>query len=285
MLVLGRLLKSWISPLVLLFLVGCSSTSLVKTYDGPKVDPSRSAILSVSDGIEVLSVNGKEVKKYLLPELDINYQLLPGVNTVTFTHETLWAIPGKKEVGESNAELIVTKPMIVRFNAKVGEVYHFEFESPESKDEARNSVATFKAKVLDSSDQFVTESSLYVEGADGSNEAVVAATNSNASSAAVVGAGQTANAANATAAVNGGAVAEGSVAGGVAATGGVAVGAAVAGSSVAGQSAVPSTATSTMPVAPVSAQGGALPTIEGLKVLWGSASTEEKKEFLKWAFK
>ena len=42
---------------------------------------------------------------------------------------------------------------------------------------------------------------------------------------------------------------------------------------------------STLPVtAPVS-QGGALPTIEALKVLWSGASTEEKKEFLKWAFK
>lgn len=275
MLVLGRLLKSWMSPLVLLFLVGCSSTSLVKTYDGPQVDPSRSAILSVSDGIEVLSVNGKEVKKYLLPELDINYQLLPGVNSVTFTHETLWAIPGKKEVGESNAELITTKPMMVRFNAKIGEVYHFEFESPDSKNEARNSVATFKAKLVDSSGQFVTESSLYVEGADTSDNAVVAAANSNASSVA----GQSANATGATTAVagSGGAVAGGAVAGGVAA------GTIVAGSAGAEQSAVPSSSVSAMPVAP--AQGGALPAIEGLKVLWGSASTEEKKEFLKWAFK
>ncbi len=263
MLVLGRLLKSWVSPLVLLFLVGCSSISLVKTYDGPQVDPSRSAILSVSDGIEVLSVNGKEVKKYLFSELDLNYQLLPGVNTITFTHETLWAKPGKKEIGEPNAELIVTKPMMVRFNAKVGEVYHFDFESPESKNEARNNVAGFKATLVDSSGRFVTESVLYVEGADSSGNAVVAAAPST----------QAVDLVSAT----GGAV--GSSAAAVAATGG-----AVAGAAVAGQAAAPTTVTAAA-VAPVSAQRGALPTIEGLKVLWDSASTEEKKEFLKWAFK
>ena len=77
MLVLGRLLKRWVILVVVVFLSGCSSLSLVKTYDGPQVDPSRSAILATSDGIEILSVNGKKVKKYLIPELDLNYQLLP----------------------------------------------------------------------------------------------------------------------------------------------------------------------------------------------------------------
>jgi len=261
MLVLGRLLKSWITPWVFLFLVGCSSTSLVKTYDGPQVDPSRSAVLSVSDGIEVLSVNGKEVKKYLLPELDLNYQLLPGVNIVTFTHETLWAKAGKKEEGESNAELIVTKPMMVRFNAKAGEVYHFNFESPESRNEALNNVATFDAMLVDSSGRFVAASALYVEGDDSSGGAVVAGVNNQK---AALGSAPDNAAGGATVAVTG---------------------AAVAGGVVAAQATAPANTAALMPVAPVSAQGGALPTIEALKVLWESASTDEKKEFLKWAFK
>lgn len=270
MLVLGRLLKSWMSPLVLLFLVGCSSTSLVKTYDGPQVDPSRSAVLSVSDGIEVLSVNGKEVKKYLLPKLDINYQLLPGVNSITFTHETLWAKPGKKESGEANAELIVTKPMVVRFNAKVGEVYHFQFDNPENQNEARNNVASFKATLLDSSDRFVAESSLYVEGADSSGEAIVAANNNQEISSA---------------GDSDGSISGASVATGAAVAGGAVAGSTATGTAVAAQPAVATNAAAAMPIAPASGQGGALPTIEALKVLWDGASTEEKKEFLKWAFK
>lgn len=261
MLVLGRLLKSWVSPFVLLFLVGCSSTSLVKTYDGPQVDPSRSAILSVSDGIEVHAVNGKKVKKYLIPELDLNYQLLPGVNTITFTHETLWARPGKKEKGESNAELIVTQPMMVSFNAKVGEVYHFEFESPENRSEAQNGVASFKATLVDSSGSFVAESALYTEGADTSAAAVAAVPNSQK-------ARSVSSTSGTTAAVAGAAVSGGVVAGGVVAT----------------QAVAPTNTGVVVPSAPVT-QGGALPAIEALKVLWGSASTDEKKEFLKWAFK
>ncbi|WP_250656768.1 DUF2057 family protein [Alkalimarinus coralli] len=245
MLVLGRLLRSWVSLFVLVFLVGCSSTSLVKTYDGPQVDPSRSAVLSTSGGIEILSVNGKEVKKYLIPELDLNYQLLPGVNTVTFTHETLWAKPGKKEIGESNAELIVTEPMVVSFNAKAGEVYRFVFDSPDSKQEARDSVASFKAKLVDSSERFVTESSLYAEGSEGGAVIPVAA----------------------------------------AATATTAVVATAAVSPETSPRAVAPTAPAVTQAAQVTPQGGALPAIDALKVLWDSATTEEKKEFLKWAFK
>ncbi|UZE95616.1 DUF2057 domain-containing protein [Alkalimarinus alittae] len=252
MLVLGKLQRVWLSLLVLLVMSGCSSTSLVKTYDGPQVDPSRSAVLSVSDGIEVLSVNGKEVKKYLIPELDLNYQLLPGVNVITFTHETLWAKPGKKEIGESNAELIVTKPMMIRFNAKVGEVYRFNFESPENKRAARANVDSFKATLVDSSDRFVAESTLYVEGDATENTAAVAAT-----------AGQSS---------------EGNVA--VAAT---AVASVAAVSGVASETSM--VAPTAVPVRATATQGGALPTIDALKVLWDSASTDEKKAFLKWAFK
>lgn len=255
MFVLGKLQRSWFSLLVFFVISGCSSTSLVKTYDGPAVDPSRSAVLSVTDGIEVLTVNGRKVKKYLLPELDLNYQLLPGVNVITFTHETLWAKPGKKEKGESNAELIVTKPMMIQFNAKAGEVYRFDFESPENKRIAKANVANFKASLVDSSGRFVTESTLYTEGSDEKSDTkVIASTQSNSGSGV------------ATAAVAGGALA-----------GGMVVGSSASNGAVRSEPAVM--------VAPTPSQGGALPTIDALKVLWDGASTEEKKEFLKWAFK
>lgn len=239
----SRLVARWASVVALLFLVGCSSTSLVKTYDGPQVDPSRSAILATAEGIEIISVNGKEVKKYLIPELDINYQLLPGVNTVVFTHETLWAKPGKKEVGESNAELVVTKPMQVSFNARAGEVYRFKFGYPESRAEAYQFAESFKAELLDSSERVVAESTPYVNGADST---ALAALPVNEASTATVAAMP------------------------------VVAGAAVA---------VSTAPAASVPVAVAPAGGGALPTIDALKVLWESASTEEKKAFLKWAFK
>lgn len=252
-----RWLAVWVAALPLVFLAGCSSTSLVKTYDGPAIDVSRSAILSVADGIEVISVNGKEVKSYLMPQLDINYQILPGENSVVFTHETLWAKPGKKEDGESNSELVVTKPMQVNFSAKAGEVYRFTFGQPENRAEAYDFAKTFKATLVDSSEGFIAESMLYSEAG-----AVTSEVASTSVSSASVGASSVAAASSAPIAVAGA---------------GAAVGVAVASS--------PSPSVTTSTAVAGTTQGGALPTIEGLKVLWDSASTNEKKEFLKWAFK
>lgn len=249
-----RFLMGWGAVFSLIFLAGCSSTSLVKTYDGPKVDVSRSAVLSTSGGIEILSVNGQEVKSYLMPQLDINYQILPGQNSVIFTHETLWAKPGRKEDGESNSELIVTEPMQMSFNAKAGEVYGFVFGHPENRAEASEFAKTFKATLVDSSEGFIAESTLYVEGAATSEEKAAVASASVAAAPIPVSAGSPVVSSSGTA------------------------GAAVAGAS-AGVIAVGAS------VSPASSQGGALPTIDGLKVLWSSASTAEKKEFLKWAFK
>ena len=252
----------WGAVFSLIFLAGCSSTSLVKTYDGPKVDVSRSAVLSTSGGIEILSVNGQEVKSYLMPQLDINYQILPGQNSVIFTHETLWAKPGRKEDGESNSELIVTEPMQMSFNAKAGEVYGFVFGHPENRAEASEFAKTFKATLVDSSEGFIAESTLYVEGAATSEQKAAVAPVAPVAPASVaatppsipVSAGSSVvSSSNAT-------------------------GAAVAGASI-GAVAVGGS------VSPVPSQGGALPAIDALKVLWDSASTAEKKEFLKWAFK
>jgi len=242
-----RFLARWVAVFSLIFLAGCSSTSLIKTYDGPKVDVSRSSILSVTGGIEVLSVNGKEVKTYLLPELDLNYQILPGENSVVFTHETLWAKPGKREAGEPNSELIVTEPMQMSFNAKAGEVYSFVFGQPENRMEASDFAKTFKATLVDSSEGFIAESTLYAEvSKSGENKVVAAPVKSTSVSV------SPAKVASAPVAVTG---------------------------AVVGAAAVVSSASTG------SSQEGGLPTIDGLKVLWDSASTAEKKEFLKWAFK
>ncbi len=258
-----RLLMGWVAVwgviLPLVFLAGCSSTSLVKTYDGPKVDVSRSAILSTSGGIEILSVNGQEVKSYLIPQLDINYQILPGQNSVVFTHETLWAKPGKKEDGESNSELVVTEPMQVTFNAKAGEVYSFVFGRPENRAEAAEFAKTFKATLVDSSEGFIAESTLYAEASESEdNKAVAVVTPTSVAPVSV------------------------------SATPGVASSSAAGTVAVVGASAgvVAASSANTVAVVPsASSQGGALPSIDALKVLWDSASTEEKKEFLKWAFK
>ena len=255
-----RFLMGWVAVFSLIFLAGCSSTSLVKTYDGPKVDVSRSAVLSTSGGIEILSVNGQEVKSYLMPQLDINYQILPGQNSVVFTHETLWAKSGKKEDGESNSELIVTEPMQMTFNAKAGEVYSFVFGHPENRAEATDFAKTFKATLVDSSEGFIAESTLYAKASATEENKVVA-----------VAAPVSVAPASASAGSSG------------AASSSVAGAAAVTGASVGAVAASSASAIAVAPSAP--SQGGALPAIDALKVLWDSASTAEKKEFLKWAFK
>ena len=246
-----RFFTRWVAVLPLVFLVGCSSTTLIKTYDGPKVDVSRSAVLSTTGGIEIISVNGQEVKTYLIPELDLNYQILPGQNSVVFTHETLWAKPGKREEGESNSELIVTEPMQMSFNAKAGEVYSFVFGYPENRAEASEFAKTFKATLVDSSEGFVAESTLYADASKSTESKVAVVPVSTPSELASGSEGVTVP---------------------------VNANVAVAGATVGAVAVVSSASVESVP-------GGALPSIDALKVLWDSASTAEKKEFLKWAFK
>lgn len=213
-------------------LIACSSGTIVKTYEGETLLKEQIAILNAPEYITLVSVNGRDVPRYLLSSIDVNYGLKPGLNVVVFEYESVWAV-ARSGADEPRSERVSSGKKEVVIDASVGEKYTFKFDQAENIRDAKAMAGNFSASIVNQKDEVVASSA-----ALGSYQPVVQASNSS-------------NQAQSAATVDGASV-----------------------------------ATPLASTAPVTATGASssLPPVEGMKVLWNSATAEEKKAFLKWAF-
>lgn len=197
-----------------LVLSGCSSSmTRVQTWEG-EASTEGSALLKAPGEIRVASVNGRPMGNFLIDDLALDYELLPGENQVVFSYKTIWAKTGVVRNGESKVHVVETERHAVTFDAEAGETYQFEFDKPESRQAAEAMTSDFSGALVNSAGEQVAA----FESWDGQSPATPART------------------------------------------------------PVPGASAAQST----------TPQPGN--TLEQLKALWGSASEEEKRTFLRWAF-
>lgn len=199
-------------------LAGCSSTmGNVKTWEGD-ADEAHTAVLKAPAEIKVQQVNGHNQTNFLMDDLALDFDLLPGENHVVFTYKTIWAKSGVVRNGESKVHVVETAPQAVTIDAKPGETYRFDFQPPANRQEAEAFAGNFSADIVNASSEVVATASAW----DGRSS------------------GQTAGAR-------------------------VPVG---SGGSDSGTTA--------------SAERES--TLEELKALWGEATEEERRTFLRWAF-
>lgn len=168
------------SALVLLavFLSACSN-KIVKTYEGAALAKKDVAILVAGETIEVVSVNGKKVNKYLLKNLETSYGLKPGSNEVVFQYTEVWAkAPRGQE--DSRSELVASGSQLVQFEAKAGETYRFEYDRVEDVRESRILAESFSASVVDNSNAVIALSSVYDAAAIAAATAAAAPVSQNA---------------------------------------------------------------------------------------------------------
>lgn len=205
---------------LLVILGGCSSAmSNVKTWEGD-ADDSRTAVLKAPAEIKVKQVNGRRLTNFLMDDLALDFELLPGENQVVFTYKTIWAKSGVVRNGESKVHVVETAPQAVTIDARPGETYRFDFEPPANRRDAEAFASDFSADIVNASSEVVASASAW----DGRSAKQTTA-------------------------------ARAPVGSGVDDSGGV-------GSKVTeGES-----------------------TLEELKALWGEASEEERRTFLRWAF-
>jgi uncharacterized protein YccT (UPF0319 family) len=150
-----------ITMLVLLALiVSACSSKIVKTYEGETLTLKDVSILVAGETIEIVSVNGKAMTKYLLKNLETSYGLKPGLNKVVFKYAEVWA---KAPRGDEDArsELVASGPQLVEFEAAPGEAYRFEYDRVEDVRESRILAASFTASVVDQSNAVVGLSGIY----------------------------------------------------------------------------------------------------------------------------
>ena len=202
---------------VMVVITGCSTgVSRIQTWEGAVENAEQVALLSAPGAVKVREVNGKPMAGFLIDDLGLDYELLPGENRVVFTYKTIWAKAERADDDESKVYIVETPRQTVTINAKPGETYQFDIEKPETRKEAETQARNFSVALLNSSGQTVATSSPWV--ASDSRQAIARAPVPEAQKADV-----------------------------------------------------PDDASS-------------ITTLEQLKSLWGDATEEEKREFLRWAF-
>lgn len=205
----------------LLVLGGCASgMGVVKTWNGNPAGASEAATLKAPGEIEVTQVNGQAMSNFLMEDLALDYALLPGENEVVFVYKTIWAKSGVVRNGESKVHVIESAPQVARFEAQPGETYTFEFDAPESRQEAERVMPEFSADIVTSGGQAVASSSTWDP----------------------------------------------------------------AQSMVASRTPLPESQPSRQSQTRASVQADNTPALDQLKAIWQTASDEEKKAFLRWAF-
>lgn len=118
------------------FLTGCSSSmTRVQTWDGGAAEGG-TALLEAPGEIRVTQVNGRNMGNFLMDDLALNYDLLPGENQVVFSYKTIWAKAGVVRNGESKVHVVETEPHAATFTAQAGETYRFDFDKPDSRRDA-----------------------------------------------------------------------------------------------------------------------------------------------------
>lgn len=145
-----------VAAIAVVILAGCSSNmSNIKTWQGDDVDVSETAVLKAPGEIQVQQVNGRTLTNFLMDDLALDYELLPGENQVVFTYKTIWAKSGVVRNGESKVHVIETAPQAVTIDAQPGETYRFSFEPPASRSEAEIFASEFAADIVNTSGEAV----------------------------------------------------------------------------------------------------------------------------------
>lgn len=152
---------------VLTALVGCSSgLSTIQTWESTADRPESPALLASPSSIKVREVNARRMSSFIMDDLALEYELVPGRNEVVFTYKTIWAKNTVVDNGESKVHVVETPRQVFRFDAQPGATYRFDVEKPDRRAGAEALSENFTARLLDSESKVVAESSLWVAKED-----------------------------------------------------------------------------------------------------------------------
>ncbi|MCK7568834.1 MULTISPECIES: DUF2057 family protein [Marinobacter] len=157
-----RSLRFLMAGLLALVVAGCSSTlTRIQTWEGAAADAEAVAVLRTPGEIQVSQVNGRDVGNFLMDDLALDYELLPGRNVVVFKYKTIWAKGAGVENGESKVAVIETQPQQVIINARAGEQYEFVLPEPGSRRQAEALSRNFRAQISNTGGAIVATSGRY----------------------------------------------------------------------------------------------------------------------------
>lgn len=131
-------------------LVGCGSAYPIKTYEGEFISEAEVGVLKAPEDLDVVAIDGKEMKGFLLENLALDYHLLPGEHRVVFKYSGLWANPrNRKEDGGAGVDVIDSKLHQVSIDAQAGKVYTFDYLVPNTRTQAVEIAKVFEARIAE----------------------------------------------------------------------------------------------------------------------------------------
>lgn len=153
-----------LTTLALTVLAGCSSSlHRVQTWEGDAVGTDQLAVLKTPGEIEITAVNGREVTSFLIEDLALDYELLPGQNVVVFKYKTIWGKTTVVEKGESKVNTVESGLQQFTVDARAGEQYSFSFVEPQNQREAEAMIQHFRVQLVDGNGRVVATSEPYRE--------------------------------------------------------------------------------------------------------------------------
>ena len=159
-----RSLKGALLLFMVVLMSACSGKP-VKTYEGARLPEGDVALLLAGDNIEVTKVDGKEMKKYLLSEIDTTYALTPGKHRIVFNYKSVWAV-APRGPEDARSELVESPAQVVEVEVKAGDRLSFEFDEVGDVREARAFAERFTANVVDNQGKIIASSDLYREATE-----------------------------------------------------------------------------------------------------------------------
>ncbi len=159
----------WIMVLVTVVLLSaCTASSrVVKVYEGDTLPPNQVAKLEVPEDIDLVELDGKAQKDYLLENLALTYDLTPGEHTVVYKYAGLWSKTRQSnDAEERRAEVVESELRQTKINMVAGKTYTFNFVRPESRADAQKFAKTFSAVLVTDEGRSVAKDSRYVKPSD-----------------------------------------------------------------------------------------------------------------------
>lgn len=141
---MGRLV--W--GVMVLILGGCSANSMiVRNYDGGALPAQQVAQVVVPEEITLEMIDGKEQKKFLLDNLALTYELLPGTHSLVYRYSEIWAKP-PGSTDESKVDVVESGLRELAFDFKAGEHYELTFDRPADRIAAKAAANHFSARLV-----------------------------------------------------------------------------------------------------------------------------------------
>ncbi|MEL0028692.1 MAG: DUF2057 domain-containing protein, partial [Perlucidibaca sp.] len=113
---------------------GCSTLirgNEVALYSGPELSQAQVATVIAPEEVQLLALDGKELPVSLFGTRETRFALLPGEHVFSLRYA------GFFQINSENHDVVRSRPLALRFVARAGETYRFDYASPRDVDSAR----------------------------------------------------------------------------------------------------------------------------------------------------